>query len=64
MMPVETNIVIFTTQADIPAKQIAEKLYQNGVRVIAIATDQIRFVTHLDISEEMLVKTIEIIEKL
>ena len=64
MFPVETNIFIFQTQSEIPAKQLAEKLYQNGIRVIAIAADQIRFVTHLDISEEMMEKTIEVIEKL
>jgi len=64
IMPVETNIVIAITKEDYPAKQIAERLYQKGIHVIAIAADQIRFVTHLDISEDMVQKTIDIIEKL
>lgn len=64
VMPVETNILIAQTQPDFPAKQIAEKLYENDIRVIAIAADQIRFVTHLDISEAMMEKTIKVIEAL
>jgi threonine aldolase len=64
IMPVETNIVIVVTKENHPAKQIAEKLNEKGIRVIAIAADQIRFVTHLDISEEMIEKTIEVINEL
>jgi threonine aldolase len=62
--PVETNIVILQTVADIPARQIAEKLFLKGIRVIAIAPDQIRFVTHLDISEDMIAQTMDVINKL
>jgi threonine aldolase len=64
IMPVETNIVIAFTKEGYPAKQIAERLYQKGIHVIAIAADQIRFVTHLDISEDMIEQAIGIIEKL
>ena len=63
IMPVETNIVIIETKTDHPAKQIAEKLEQQGVLVIAIAADQVRFVTHLDISQEMVEQTIRVIEE-
>jgi len=64
IMPVETNIVIIETKTDYPAKQIAEKLEQQGVRTIAIAANQVRFVTHLDISDEMIEQTIRVIEEL
>jgi len=64
MMPVETNIVIANTKEGYPAKQIAETLYQKGLHVIAITANQIRFVTHLDISEDMVQTSIEVIEKL
>ena len=63
IMPVETNIVIAETKIDYPAKQIAEKLEKQGVLVIAIAAEQLRFVTHLDISDEMIKKTIQVIEE-
>ena len=64
IMPVETNIVIAITKDNCPAKQIAEKLYDKGIHVIAIAVNQIRFVTHLDISSLMMQETIEVINKL
>ncbi|HEX4375068.1 MAG TPA: GntG family PLP-dependent aldolase, partial [Puia sp.] len=64
IMPVETNIVIMQTKEGFAAKKIAEKLEQHGVRTIAIAADQIRFVTHLDISEEMMTHTIKAIEEI
>lgn len=62
MMPVDTNIVIVET--NIPAKQIAFQLEEKRIKVIAIAANQIRFVTHLDISTAMMEQTIGIIEKL
>jgi len=64
IMPVETNIVIMQTRAGMPAIQFAETLYQKGIHVIAIATDQVRFVTHLDISADMVKKTIQVIDGL
>jgi threonine aldolase len=64
IMPVETNIVIAITKEHYPAKQIAQQLYQKGVHVIAIAENQIRFVTHLDISSLLIEGAIEVINKL
>jgi threonine aldolase len=64
IMPVETNIVIVTTKENCPAKQIAERLCQKGVQVIDIGPNELRFVTHLDISEVMVEKTIQIIKEL
>ena len=62
IMPVETNIVIAETK--VPARLIAERLAEEGIRVIAISPNQIRFVTHLDISYAMMEATIGIISKL
>jgi threonine aldolase len=61
IMPVETNIVIMETKEGFAAKTIAEKLEKRGVRTIAIAANLVRFVTHLDISEEMMKHTIKAI---
>jgi threonine aldolase len=62
IMPAETNIVIAET--GVPAKEIAAKLESNNIQVIAISPYQVRFVTHLDISPEMMEKTISTIAKL
>ncbi|MBS1916966.1 MAG: aminotransferase class I/II-fold pyridoxal phosphate-dependent enzyme [Bacteroidetes bacterium] len=62
IMPAETNIVIAET--NVPAKDVSAKLEANGIRVIAISANQVRFVSHLDISPEMVDATIKIINNL
>jgi threonine aldolase len=52
VQPVETNIVIFQTNVDTPAKTIVEKLIQKNIRCIALNSHQIRMVTHLDFTED------------
>jgi threonine aldolase len=60
VFPVETNIIIFETVA--AAETIVEKLKKNNVLCYATAADRVRLVVHLDITEEMVSKTIEIIK--
>ena len=62
IIPVQTNIVIAET--NVPAKQIANELEEKGIKTIAIAANQIRFVTHLDISSLMMEQTMDILKKL
>ncbi|MBS1662072.1 MAG: low-specificity L-threonine aldolase [Bacteroidetes bacterium] len=64
IMPVETNIIIFETEGGTCAKDLAQHLKEKGILAIAIAANQIRFVTHLDITSEMVAKVIEVIEEL
>jgi threonine aldolase len=61
LLPVETNIIIIETH-DNTAQSIVNKLAEKNIRCYAIATNRIRFVMHLDISQEMLNRTLEIIE--
>ncbi|HXB92976.1 MAG TPA: beta-eliminating lyase-related protein, partial [Puia sp.] len=61
IMPVETNIVIVEVDPILPAKTLAQQLKEKGVLVIAISANQLRFVTHLDITPEMVRKAIGII---
>ncbi|MFT4092600.1 MAG: low-specificity L-threonine aldolase [Niabella sp.] len=63
VLPVETNIIIFETNG-ISAKELVEKLKEHNVLAYAIAPDRIRLVTHLDITDEMAARTIEIFSKL
>lgn len=64
IFPVETNIVIFEVHGKYTAAQLAEKFKEQNVFVIAISKKHVRMVTHLDISAEMINKTIEIINHL
>lgn len=64
ILPVETNIVIFNIKPPYQPKEIVEQLKQHNILTIAISPTQIRMVLHLDITEEMVAKTIEVINKL
>lgn len=63
-LPVETNIIIFTLKRRFTAQQLAAKLKEHNILAIAISPTQIRMVTHLDVSEAMVEKAIEIINGL
>ena len=54
ILPVETNIVIFTVKGRYTAASLAETLRGHDIFTVAIAPTQIRMVTHLDISPEMI----------
>jgi len=60
VFPVETNIIIFETVGE--AASIVEKLKEKNILCYATAPDRVRLVVHLDITEEMVRKTIEIIK--
>jgi threonine aldolase len=52
VLPVETNIVIATLKPTSSAAQFTEKLKTLGIRISAISANQVRFVTHLNVSAE------------
>jgi threonine aldolase len=62
MLPVETNIIIFEVTGRYTAPALAEKFKENNIRVIAISPTQIRLVVHLDITPDMVQKTIDVIK--
>ncbi len=64
VLPVETNIVIFRVKEGINAEQLVEQLKEKGIRCFTMGKQQIRFVLHLDITEAMVQRSIEIIQKL
>ena len=63
-MPVETNIIIFEVEEPYCARTISAQLKDAGILAIAISGSQLRFVTHLDISPEMVDRVIKVIESL
>jgi threonine aldolase len=65
IMPVETNIVIFQTGGAVDcARSFSAQLREKGILAIAIAADQIRMVTHLDITPDMVEEVVHVIEQL
>ncbi len=61
VMPIDTNIVIFSV--DDVQKRLAQ-LKAKGIQAVPFGSDQIRFVTHLDFTDEMLEQAIEVITSL
>jgi threonine aldolase len=59
VLPVETNIVIFKVNEQYTVKQVSDYLFSHNIRVSAMSATQIRMVTHLDVTSEMVDFVIE-----
>jgi len=64
VMPVDTNIVIFNLTDKYTAVSFEEALKPHGIKLAAFGKQTIRFVTHLDFTDEMLTKVIEVLKKI
>jgi threonine aldolase len=64
VMPVDTNIVIFEIDVRLPADEFVAKMAANGVKCSTFGHQMVRFVTHLDISPEMVTHTIQTLQKI
>lgn len=58
VMPIDTNILIFSVDN---VDDILAKLKENGILGIPFGDNQIRFVTHLDFTDEMLEETVKVL---
>ncbi|WP_018619937.1 threonine aldolase family protein [Spirosoma luteum] len=54
ILPIDTNIVIFRLPETILAADYVQQLETKGIRGIAFGKHQVRFVTHLDFTDEQL----------
>ncbi|WNB17729.1 threonine aldolase family protein [Marivirga arenosa] len=54
VLPVETNIVIFRLSNNQLATDFVEKLKNHGILAVPFGKHDVRFVTHLDFSDDML----------
>ena len=62
---IKTNIVYFgVTRADMTAEQLAARLDEQGVRMLAVGTDRIRAVTHYHITDADIDFTLEMCSNL
>jgi threonine aldolase len=57
VVPVETNLVFFTLKEGIPAAALVKQLREHSVLAMALAPREVRFVTHLDITDAMIAET-------
>ena len=54
VLPVDTNIVIFDLNKKINSAAFEKKLFENNIKMAAFGKQTVRFVTHLDFTDEML----------
>ena len=64
IMPVETNIIIFEVTGKHTPKSFCKELQQYNILCLPISATQVRMVTHLDITKEMLKDLIRVIESM
>jgi threonine aldolase len=64
VLPVETNIIIFELDDSLTAPALVAKMKENNILAYAIAPNRVRLVVHLDVTKEMVKRTIEIIDQL
>lgn len=61
IMPVDTNIVIFTLSDKMPITVFENTLKENGIKMAAFGKQTVRFVTHLDFTDVMLDRLTEVL---
>jgi threonine aldolase len=64
VLPVETNIIIFSLSGRYTPQSLVAKWKEENIFGYAISPTQVRLVTHLDITPEMVEKTIGTIKAL
>ena len=64
VFPVDTNIVIFQLTEKFSEKTFLSKLRDHDIHALPTGPQSIRFVTHLDFTENMLMKTEEVLLRL
>ena len=62
--PVETNIVIFELEENIKETDFIDKLKQDQIHIIGMGGGKLRIVTHLDYTDEMHKKMLQVLDTL
>ena len=63
ILPVDTNIIIFTLDASTTSEVFIKKLSGKNIKASAINKQTVRFVTHLDFTNEMLDEVVSVLLK-
>ncbi len=64
IFPVETNIVIFEVASPGTVAETVAALSAQNIRVSAMSDKHIRMVTHLDVTPEMVQRTVDVLKRL
>lgn len=64
VLPVHTNIVIFEVHQDLGAAKVVDALEENGIQCVAFGPNSVRFVTHLDLTEQDLEQAVRTLNEL
>lgn len=64
VLPVETNIVIFNLADNMTSETFVKKLSDEGIKIVGFGKQAIRFVTHLDFTDEMLEKVVKVLRSI
>lgn len=64
ILPIETNIIIFEVKEPFTAASFCEHLKKRDVLAMAIAPNQVRIVTHLDVTSNMVDQLLTIINQM
>lgn len=64
VLPVKTNIVIFELHGEYPGAQFVEDLAAQDILAIQFGPQWVRFVTHLDVDQAKIEKTVNVLEGL
>jgi threonine aldolase len=62
--PVATNIVIFDVKPPHTAATFLQNIAEQGIKGAAFGVQTVRFVTHLDVSKEMVEHTIQVLQNI
>lgn len=64
VMPVDTNIVLFEVATGLTPEKVLAKFSEHNIKALPFSQTEIRMVTHLDFTDDMLNKTTESFKKL
>ncbi len=64
VMPVDTNIVLFEVADGLTPEKVMAKLNEHQIKGLVFSATEIRFVTHLDFTDTMLDKCLDVFSKL
>lgn len=64
ILPVDTNIIIFNLNDKLTPEQFVKKLAEKNIKATGFGKQAIRFVTHLDFTDEMLEETVKVLRTL
>ena len=64
VLPVDTNIIIFNLNDKLNPEAFVKKLGDNNIKAVGFGKQAIRFVTHLDFTDDMLEKTEKVLKNI